>query len=167
MTLYFAVPVLFIAGLLQTTLLPHVVVLNVKPDLVLLFVVIWGTAKGSQEGIIWGLVGGLVLDLLGAGPFGAATIAMVAVAFLTSIGEFDLVRSSLLLPLTIMFGGTMAFYAIYMLIIQAGGGVVDWEVTFRSTLLPAGVINTLLTPVVYWIIRRISEWVKPARNLDW
>ena len=92
---------------------------------------------------------------------------MVSVAFLTSIGEFDLVRSNLLLPLTIMFGGTVVFYGLFLLIIQAGGGVVDWEVTFRSTLLPAGVVNTLVTPAVYWLVRRMSEWVRPARNLDW
>ncbi|MBI2864549.1 MAG: rod shape-determining protein MreD [Chloroflexi bacterium] len=167
MNYYLAVPVLVVAGILQATMLPHVVLLNVKPDLVLLLVVTWGTIRGSQEGIAWGLIGGLVLDLLGTGPFGAATVALVATAFLTSIGEFNLIRSGLILPLTIMFGGTMVFYGFFLMIVQAAGGAVDWDITFRSTLLPAGVINTLFTPAVYWLVRRMSAWVKPIKNYDW
>ncbi len=167
MSLYLAIPFLSIAGVLQTTLLPHLVFLNVKPDLVLIFVVTWGTVRGPYEGVGWGLIGGLVLDLLGAGPFGAATIAVVAVAFLTSIGEFNLVRSSLLLPLIIMFGGTVVFYGIFLFILQATGSAIDWVTLFRTTLLPASVVNTFCTPMVYWFVRWLSDHVRPAKNLDW
>lgn len=167
MNLRLAIPLLVAAGILQTTLLPHLVLLNVKPDLVLLLVVTWGTIRGPYEGIGWGLVGGMVLDLLGTTPFGTATIAMVAVAFLTSIGEFNLVRSTLLLPIILMFGGTMAFYGIFLLIMQASGAVVEWATVVHSTLVPASVVNTFCTPFIYWFARWLSEQLRPARNLGY
>ncbi|MCL5960264.1 MAG: hypothetical protein M1358_13300, partial [Chloroflexi bacterium] len=74
---------------------------------------------------------------------------------------------SVFLPVIIMFGATMVFYGVFLLILQATGANIDWQVLFHTTLIPASVVNTICTPMVYWFVQWLSDRFKPGRNADW
>ena len=87
------------ATLVQSTISPFIKINGVHPDLVLVLVIGWVTLQGWQEGIIWGLIGGLSLDFISAAPFGIFSLAILLVTLLTASAHQLNLGSSIVLPL--------------------------------------------------------------------
>ena len=139
--------------LLQTTLVPHLSMGGVKPDLMLMVVVSWSLLRGAKAGIAWGAAGGLVLDLLSGGPFGIFTLTLILVGFLTGVGEIHIVRANVLLPaMTILFA-TLIYTLLPLLMLQILGWPIPWEIHVVGILLPALLWNVVLMPFVYASLR--------------
>ena len=64
MNLYAAILLLSAVAIAQSTVMPHLTIMGVKPDLMLLAVMSWSLLRGSEEGLVWAFIGGLALDLL-------------------------------------------------------------------------------------------------------
>ena len=64
MTILVGLPLLILAAVLQSTALVHLRVLDGTLDLTLLLVLGWTLAGDWRGGMVWGLMGGLCLDLL-------------------------------------------------------------------------------------------------------
>ena len=82
MSLYFGIPILLLAAVVQSTLLENIRILGGRPDLVLLLAVTWSIIRGAHDGAIWGFMGGMFCDLLSASPFGLWTFVLTLVGFL-------------------------------------------------------------------------------------
>lgn len=153
MTIYLVVPLLVIVSVLQTTLVPHLAIWGVFADLPLLVVVSWSLLRGAREGMIWGFVAGLVVDLLSGAPFGAATLSLIAVGFLSGLGEATVFRTHVALPLVAMFLATILYDLIFLLIVQISGQAVSWLDSLFRVVLPSAALNAVLTPIVFGAMR--------------
>ncbi len=166
MSLYLVVPLLGIVALIQATLMPHLAVRGVFPDLPVLVVVSWSLLRGSGEGVVWGFIAGVAVDLFSAAPFGAATLGLIAVGFVWGLGKAAAFRAHLALPLLATFLATVLYDLIFLLVVQVAGGAVVWLGSLFRTILPSAVLNALLTPPVLigmrWLHLRLSheemEW---------
>ena len=65
------------AALIELSLIPYLRIGDVYPHPVLVFGVIWTIAFDVEAGLIWALVGGIVLDSLAARPLGVSAFALV------------------------------------------------------------------------------------------
>lgn len=161
MTIYLVVPLLVIVAVLQTTLVPHLAIWGVFADLPLLVVVSWSLLRGAREGVIWGFVAGLVVDLLSGAPFGAATLSLIAVGFLSGLGEATVFRTHVALPLVAVFLATILYDLLFLLIVQISGQAVSWLDSLFRVVLPSAVLNAVLTPIVFgvmrWLYTRLSR----------
>src|SRR2546428_13798995 len=63
------------AALLQGTVAPLIAVGGARPSLPLLVAASWSVAAGAREGVWWAFLGGIVSDLISAGPLGAFSLA--------------------------------------------------------------------------------------------
>src|SRR5437870_10383575 len=63
------------AALLQGTVAPLIAVGGARPSLPILVAASWSIAAGAREGVWWAFLGGLVSDLISAGPLGAFAVA--------------------------------------------------------------------------------------------
>ena len=153
MTIYLVVPLLLIVAVLQTTLVPHLAIGGVFADLPLLVVVSWSLLRGAREGVIWGFVAGLVVDLLSGAPFGAATLSLIAVGFLSGLGEATVFRTHVALPLVVVFLATILYDLIFLLIVQISGQTVSWLDSLFRVVLPSAALNAVLTPIVFGLMR--------------
>jgi rod shape-determining protein MreD len=159
--LYLLVPLMLIVALLQATVLPELRILGVKPELMLLSVLAWSLLRGSEEGMVWALVGGLMLDLFSGGPVGASALALLAVSFVSGMIEPSLVRAGFLLPMGAALGGTVLYQLLFLLVVQLTRGAVAWLDNLIQVTLPSLAVNTLLMPVVFqvlaWLDRKIGR----------
>lgn len=166
MTLYLVVPLLVVVALMQATLMPHLAVWGVFPDLPVLVVVSWSLLRGSGEGAVWGFIAGVAVDLLSGAPFGAATLALVVVGFLWGQGKAAAFRAHMALPLLATFLATVLYDLIFLLVVQVVGGSVVWLASLFRIILPSAALNALLMPPVLillrWLHLRLSheemEW---------
>ena len=169
MTIYLVVPLLAIVAILQTTIVPHLTVWGVFADLPLLVVVSWSLLQGPREGALWGFVAGLATDLFSGAPFGAATLAMIAVGFLAGLVQATTHHAHLALYVAVMFLATIVYDLLFLLVVKVAGDPVGWRVvvdSFVRLILPSALLNALLTPLVLlslrWLYGRFSreemEW---------
>jgi hypothetical protein len=97
---YYLMPLLLLfASLLQSTTTNRIQVRGVKPDLVLLLVLVGTLIYGGRSGLLWAFIGGIGLDLFSGGPLGSSSLALIAATLLVGIGHRTLSRYHLLVPL--------------------------------------------------------------------
>jgi len=155
----YATALLLVATIIiQTTVMPHVAFLGVKPDLVLLVVISWSLLRGAKEGIVWALMGGIGLDLVSGAPFGIHTLALAVLSLLAGLGELSVFRTHLALPLVATLVATLAYDLFFLLLLQMRGGSIAWVDSLIKVVLPSILFNVLLSPFIYkalyWLHRR-------------
>lgn len=155
MNLYLTMLLLFGLAVAQSTVLPHLPLWGVRPELVLMAVVSWSILSGAEEGMLWALIGGVLLDLFSAGPMGLHTLALLGIAFLSGLGQRALFRSDLLMPLLIIPLATLG----YELILFGGLYLTGWHAPlggyWNTVIVPVVGANTVLMLPVYLLARAL------------
>lgn len=147
MSIYLVVPLLAAIGLLQTTVVCRFKVWGVFPDLPLLVVAGWGLIRGRREGLVWGFVAGIIVDLFSGAPFGAATLSLMAVGWLSGLGTVTVFRNWLLPLLTILVA-TLVYDVLFLLIVRISGTQVEWLDSLFRIVIPSALLNALCTPFI-------------------
>lgn len=149
MSLYFAIPILMTAAVLQSVWLERITFLGGRPDLILVLVITWAIIRGLDEGVMWAFLGGLFCDLLSGGPFGLWTAALTLVTFIA--GQpwvHSLGPTSIRLALTASVGTLVAHLTLLGLLSLLGYPIdLDWSL--RTVIGPAALLNFLLTPFAF------------------
>lgn len=144
-----------LGAVVQSTVVAQIQVFGVCANLPLLLTVSWTLLAGTGYGAIAALAGGLALDALSGGPFGAGTFALLAVALVTGLGEVNLFQWLGLLPYLAVLLGTFIYNAIYLLFLRLAGLYVPWDVAVAEVVLPMIAVNLLGMVIVFGIMRRL------------
>lgn len=153
-------------ALAQSTVAPHLRLLGVAPDVVLLFTVSWALLQGLGEGVLVALIGGLVLDALSAGPFGAQTLGLVIVATLAGITGANVFRTQRLVPYVAVVVATVLYYLVLLLLLAASGRVVVWGAMMLRQVLPAVAYNGIAMALVHYLSRWARSYLYPS-PVEW
>ena len=138
------IPLVILLAIFQSTLLGTFQFLEGRPDLVLLAVIGWGLAGGSEEAMVWGLVGGVVLDMLSGVPIGTTSITLILIALLVSLYEDRIWEANFLTPLGITLIGSLIFHIMSLGAIMLMGREIDMSYMFSRVILPSTFFNLLL-----------------------
>lgn len=162
-----AVSVLMVASLvLQSTVLEQVTFLSVTPQLALIVVVSLAYLDGERVGVVAGFFAGLLLDL--QLPEQGAIVGITPLIYVLlgygvgSLRQYSLSESvwAPVLTVTVVSAISELSYAALSIILGQ-----QW-VSLSYTAKVAGLVvlyNTLLTPFVFPLVRRISNRFGPSR----
>ncbi|MDN4552600.1 rod shape-determining protein MreD, partial [Salmonella enterica] len=67
---YLSIPILLIAAILQSTVVPQFRLGGGGPDLIMMAVLSWILLSNAEEGAFWAVVGGIIQDLISGLPTG-------------------------------------------------------------------------------------------------
>jgi rod shape-determining protein MreD len=143
--------------MLQSSLGPSIAVAGLHPDFVLVAVISWTLLRGGQEGLLWAIIGGLSLDLLSIGPFGASLIALVVTGLLAMIGFGRMFGGYLVLPLALAFPLSMTYYLIYGSLLSVFGKPIAWLPSLTYVVLPASLLNMAAMLLVFPLLRLLHR----------
>lgn len=155
------------AAILQSTIIGRPLILGARPDFVLMLVVTYSVVRGVGEGLLGGLVGGLLVDMLSAVPFGTATLGMGLIGLLTGLGDANVYRANFVIPLIAVFLATVFYHSFLMLALQADGRTVEWISTLALQTIPGAVMNALLAPTAFYLIRRFGFHGEDEEKFRW
>jgi rod shape-determining protein MreD len=144
MSLQLGIPLFLVGAVLQAALVPRLRIFGGQPDLIVVIVLVWAYLDRTQEGLVWGFVGGFFIDLLSGVPPGISTLALVPVAFLVSTVEFGLYRGTILVPLGLAAGGALGYHLLTMILLRF---LVNYPIDFGHAL-----INITLPSVIFDMI---------------
>ncbi len=156
MSLQLGIPLMLAAALIQAIILPRLRMYGGQPDLVVLIVLSWAVFDEAQEGMVWAFIGGLFLDLFSGAPLGISSLVLVPITYLVGLTEARVYRTTILLPLLLAGGGTLAYHVIYLLAIRFLAGMsvawllVPWYVTLPSLLFDMILILPILRVLRQW-----------------
>ena len=153
--------------ILQTTLLRHVAIMNVRPMTAMLIVVSYAILRGDVEGAIVGFFVGILQDIFFMDYIGLYALLFAITGFLCGKPFKDFFTDSFLLPITLtliaMIGYECAFYFINF---SLRGRLMDY---FRVIILPETIYTMLLAVPVYRLMfainKRLEQYEKKYRSM--
>jgi rod shape-determining protein MreD len=121
----------------------------------------WAFVRGADEGLMWGFIGGLIIDLRSGGPLGATALALVAVTFLAGQSWGQGIGSPVMRLLVLALAGGLIYHLIVLITLAWTGHTVDWGFSLLRVALPSVVLNTALAPFVWqpmgWLGRKLRR----------
>ena len=150
--------------LLQTTVLSYLVVAGVKPDVLLVVFVVLATLNGSFKSQIVGFVLGLAIDMVSLAPLGFHAFLFALAGYIFGLGSGKVYFDPLVMPALLGFLATL-YYAVAGFLLSFIFRLGDpWNSWFHMGLVFQLILNIVLTPFVYWIQGWIREKFQNPRR---
>jgi len=160
---YISLPILIIAAILQSTVIPEVRIAGGGPDLILMLVISWTLLSGIEEGVIWALIGGILQDILNGIPTGTSALALVILVFLITLVMRPISRKNLVVPPLIITVGTALYHLLLVVLFTAVGHPVSVNYTLPYVTLPTTLFNAVLILPVFRVMGAVYESSRPRR----
>lgn len=140
------VGILILAALavLQSTVLAQFTLLDGRADVVLVAVLCWAMVGRAVDAMVWGLVGGLFLDLYSAIPFASTSIVLILLAYLVSLLRAGFWEANFLLPLGVVLAASLIFHAWDIGILLVLGRSIDFSQAIVRVVIPSTILNLIL-----------------------
>jgi rod shape-determining protein MreD len=150
---------LLLAGLVivQARVLPEITLVQVRPNLLLVTLVLWTIARGPREGALWAFATGLFLDLVTLMPLGTHAPALLAAVAAGALARGQPFRLGVLVPMLAVLGATVVHDAVLLLVERA---TADLPATLVRLSLLAGILNLILTPLLAVLTGRLDGWLR-------
>jgi rod shape-determining protein MreD len=143
--------------ILQTTVLEIITIAGIKPDLVMLLVVLSGFLLGTKEGAFLGFVGGIVEDLFSGSYFGLNALSKMAAGYLAGIAGERLYRENIPVATIVTFLTSLAGLTVnYLLLLYLDIHVSPLYALFRVAI-PDAAYTAVLAPFFFWRIFRYVQ----------
>ena len=157
------IPVLAALAVVQSSLLSHLLLLDGRPDLVLLAVVGWALTGRSLEAIFWGFTGGLFLDLMSEIPVGVTSASLVLIAVVVTMSEGRFWGAHPLLQLAAVLVSSLLFYSISLGSLALSGRPFDFGIVVSRIVLPGVFLNVLLALPAAQLAEAVERFLFPSR----
>ena len=139
-----------VAGIVHAGLAPVIVVAGVKPNLVLVAVVLVTCLAGFVPGITWAFVAGLTANLLVGEPLGSVPLVLLVVAALVAGGSRVLGGLVWVYPVAAAFVGSVVAdigsLFISQLVSEATPAGPPFDIILVAAVVNAALVGLLLVP---------------------
>ncbi len=153
--------IIIITVILQTTIFNRFSFHNVKPDFVLIIIILISNYLGSIKGQLTGFVSGLIEDSLSLSPFGFSALIKSVIGYFSGKTEGQIFFDPIVVPIIFVFAGTIIKSLLsFLLLLVFSPEKAD--AVFSITLLIEAGMNIILTPFIYFILKLIK--VLPSSN---
>jgi hypothetical protein len=144
---------------LQTTLLPHLSVWNVKPDLGLVAAVLVGLFAGELEGLLVGLAIGWVLSLFSAGELWLSLLTNGGAGLLAGfLGRQVSQMTSLSLGLGLLLVSLVSGAFAALNFQHFDGSQMWWMI--ESIVFPQACFDGVVGGALYWILSQRFDVIR-------
>ena len=143
---------------LQSTLFYNLRIFGTRPDLILAVVGSIALLRGWAQGLLWGVLGGLLEDLITGSLPGSHALAKSITGFILGLLEGKVFKENPLLPAVALFVGSLIEGIIFFMAAGAFGHI-KWNfiTALRRTVWPSAVVTAVFAPVVYRLCEHLYE----------
>ena len=154
-----------VLGIVHAALAPVIIIGGVKPNLVLVGVVLVTSLAGFLPGVTWAFVAGLTANLLVGDPLGSMPLALLIVATLVAGGARVFGRLIWIYPIIAALLGSIVYdvvtLAITQLVSDAATGL-PFDLILAAAVLNAAITALLLYPArlvaMRWVPDEVAAW---------
>jgi hypothetical protein len=161
MTTLIAFPVLGLLVMFQTAIVSRVYLLHGSADLVMLAIIAWAIQARVQNAWQWSIIGGLMVSLVTALPFGILLASYLSATGVTLLLRRRIWQIPILAMFVATFIGTIIIQGLSILVIWLSGTPLPIVQSMNLITLPSLLLNVLLAIPVYILIGDLANWVYP------
>jgi len=158
-----AFPILGALIILQSAVVSQIPLLQGTADLILLVVIAWALQKRVKTGIIWGIIGGLLVSIVSGLPFGTTIVGYLLAVGLALILRQRVWQVPILAMFITTFFGTMMVHLVALITLRVVGTPIPLLQSMNIVTLPSVILNMLLAIPVYAIISDLARWIYPEQ----
>lgn len=153
--------IIVVALLIQLTLINLITILGVKPDFIMVVVVVFSLLKGEKEGSISGFVSGLLQDIFSTGLLGINALAKTVIGFTCGIVKEKIFHEHILFIIPVItFIASFMQSIIMLLLLRAFGTEYNLAWSLKQVALPEALYSSLLSPFIFLAINKLFQLIK-------
>jgi rod shape-determining protein MreD len=153
--------IIVVALLIQLTLINSITILGVKPDLIMIVVVVFSLLKGGKEGTISGFASGLLQDIFSTGLLGINALAKTVIGFTCGIFKEKIFYEHILFLIPVITFVASFMQSILMFLLLRSFGIeygLAWSI--KQIALPEALYSSLLSPFIFLAINKLFQTIK-------
>ena len=153
--------IIVVALVIQLTLINSVTILGLKPDLIMVVVVVFSLRNGEKEGTISGFASGLLQDIFSTGLLGINALAKTVIGFTCGILKEKIFHEHILFIIPIItFIASFIQSILVFLLLRAFGIEYNLAWSLKQIALPEALYSSLLSPFIFLIINKLFQLTK-------
>lgn len=146
--------------IIQTTLLVDLFINGLKPDLLLIIVVLTSIILGKHHGVTIGFFSGLLEDLASGTFFGLNTLVKMLIGFIFGSIEQQVFKEHKLLPLIAMSIATVLNYLLSLLLLFFLGANINFNMTLLYNFLMVLTYNVIIALFIHKLLYKLCLVLK-------
>lgn len=149
--------IVIVCYLLQCTLLPHLELASIKPNLMIIVTAAFGFMRGSKEGMLTGFFSGLMMDIQFGNILGFYALIYLLIGFINSLFQKMYYDEDIKLPLALIAGSELLYgLVIYLLMfmLRSEFHFVDY---LGQNIIPELIYTVVIALGVYPLILHFNH----------
>jgi rod shape-determining protein MreD len=162
MSYLIAGPVLVIALMLQLAIFSQLPLLYGTADVMLLVLLAWALQERSSNAWFWALIGGGLVSVISAMPFGTPLIVYLVLALIMRTVSRRVMEFPVLGMLIATLGATFFQHMVEIVVLFVDGRSMPFEQSLVLVTMPSMLLNLLFSLPVYALMTELAHWVYPV-----
>ncbi len=150
--------ILIIGLVLQITFFSLFTPWGVKPDLVLVIIIVISILEGPKTGLLMGILGGMLQDIFLGEIISVNVIIKAPMAFLLGFLEEHLYKDNYFLAPVITFVASILHYLLMIVLSEELIFNIDYWASFKTVILPSSLYNAVLGAVLYFMLYKLFNY---------
>jgi rod shape-determining protein MreD len=161
MAIWIAIPILSILLIFQSSIFSYFTLLNGTADLIMLVLIAWALQKRVQTAWHWCIIGGLLVSIISALPFGVSLIGYSLVIGIVMLLRQRVWQVPILAMYISTFFGTLITHLITIITLRIMGTPLPIQEVLNTITLPSLLLNLILALPVYALINELADRIYP------
>jgi len=146
--------VIILLTIVESSLLPAALGDAPRPNLVLIVSATWAALRGD-EGLLWAMGGGLLLDLQSGAPFGLHMVGLITGNALAALLDRAPIPIPIVRSLNWVLVTTATYHIVALIVLGLVRRTFEFSTGFTNVVLPSLVANLILAIPVHVVLTRL------------
>lgn len=157
---------IFVITLLQSTIVDHIEIMNVKPNLLLVFIVVVSILRGNVEGAVIGFLCGLCHDIISGKLIGLFALLGMYIGLIIGSVNKRLYRENVLIAVFFTFVSTFVYEFVFYFFNIFLRGKGDLIFPLKNVILPEAIYNSVLSILLFIIVIKLHYAFEDASRIS-
>lgn len=160
---------IFFSFLLQTTLFNNILILDIKPNLILILIVSFAFMRGELDGALIGFFCGFLMDMFFSTILGVNALIGLIVGYFAGKLCHSFYKNSILTPLVLTIFSTIIYNLLFYIINILLKGYPNIFYFIKTIIFPETIYTVIISipiyRVFYFINSHLESFEKSRRKL--
>jgi rod shape-determining protein MreD len=158
---FLSFPVLLLLLMIQMVVISRLPLLSGTADLILLVLVAWSLQERVTSAWVWAVVAGLLTSFVSALPLFTPLIGYLIITGIARVLQRQVWQTPILAMFVATVAGSLIYYFMSWFILSFSGLPLPLTDSITRVILPAVLLNLLLSIPVYALVTDMANWLHP------
>lgn len=158
-------PLAMTVVLFQVAVAPYFPLLGATANPLLALLMSWAMVRGPRETMVLIPLTAVFKDLITNDPVGVSVLALLPIVPLAAVRERHLTQSEFVPTVVVVAVASLCYHLVYMVVLASLGEDVPWLQSLLRVLLPAALLDSVITLLFYLPLRWVTTFTEAQARL--